>query len=83
MTTTTIIEVTCGTCGHTEDRVPGGECTSCAIPPHLAGVTCPRCATPASRVREEFTQATRYEPQQSLGVWGYCRNCDVSFRVAR
>jgi hypothetical protein len=52
-----------------------------AVECYLGDVRCPRCDNHASRVREEFTQATRTEPMRSLGVYGYCTHCDVSFKV--
>jgi len=43
--------------------------------------TCPRCGRTDCKVREAFTQATRYEPSRSLGHQAYCASCDCYFKV--
>lgn len=40
------------------------------------------CGTADCLVREQFTQATRTEPMQSLGLSAYCPTCQVSFKPA-
>jgi len=42
---------------------------------------CPVCGHEGCKVREQFTQATRYERMRSLGWQGYCRSCQVAFTV--
>ncbi len=49
--------------------------------PHFESYECPSCGHEANRIREEFVQATRTEPMRSLGWYGYCRSCDLSFKM--
>ena len=43
---------------------------------------CPICGRLDCKVTEAIVQATRYEPPKSLGFQGYCKSCDMYFKVA-
>ncbi len=45
--------------------------------------TCPVCGATGCRVKEAFTQATRWEPMLSLGLQGLCIPCQLYFKVER
>ena len=42
---------------------------------------CPVCGRLGCPVKEQFVQATRWEPMLSLGDQGYCPDCQVHFKV--
>ena len=41
---------------------------------------CPVCGRLGCPVKEQFVQATRWEPMLSLGDQGYCPDCQVHFK---